>query len=63
MELQDIQQEMQKCKKYDPAKAHVKADALLSELATLLASRIDVETQQKTQQIIQTYDKIKKWYA
>ena len=45
------------------AKAHVKADALLSELATLLASRIDVETQQKTQQIIQTYDKIKKWYA
>lgn len=63
MQLEDIQQEMQKCKKQDPAKGHVRADGLLCELATLLASRTDSETQQQVQQILQTYGKINKWYA
>lgn len=63
MQLEDIQREMQKCSKQDPAKGHANSDGLLCDLATLLASRMDDETQQQVQQILQIYDNIKKWYA
>lgn len=60
--IQDIQDEMEACKEMDTYHAHQTADGLLCELATLLASQLDSEAQQKVQEILQVYGWLDKWY-
>lgn len=63
MELQDIEQKMQECKLADEETAHCNADGLLCELAKLLASRIDKETEKQVEEILQVYGWLDKWYS